>query len=157
MRFLLFTFLFVLASCGQGGSSKNGSGKPDNGNMPQNDEFVTNVKEVDLLDVAMDVPVEISGNQITFKETFADSANGIKSSCSVGVTSGETYVYTLNGSSLMIKTSSGQRMDFRRVSGEGNSIVGSWTGKVREGDQLVMRRMTFVSQDRLVMRTHCES
>ena len=115
------------------------------------------MKQVDLLDVAMDVPIEVSGSKITFKQSFSDSANGVASTCSIGVTSGETYEFRVSGSSMTIKTSTGEKMNFTRVSGEGNNLVGSWTGKFQEGTKLVMKRMTFVSQDRLIMRTHCET
>ena len=151
MRFLLLTFLSVLVSCGQGSSSKNAT--PD----VQNQEYITEVRQVDLLDVAMDIPVEVSGHKITFKESFSESTNGVSTTCSLGVTSGESYDFQISGTSMLIKTSSGKKMTFRRVSGVGDSIVGSWTGRAKEGNQLVLRRMTFVSQDRLVMRTHCES
>jgi hypothetical protein len=153
MRFLLLAFLSVLVSCGQSGSSKSGSGSDE----PQNQEYITDVREVDLLDVAMDVPVEITGNRIIFKETMADSANGLRSTCNMGVTTGEAYIYVVSGAAMTIKTRAGQRMSFKRVSGSGNSILGSWSGKTYEGNKLVMRRMTFVSSDRLIMRTHCES
>ena len=153
MRIFLFTFLIVLVSCGQ---SKNNSNK-QSVTSQQNEEFVTNVKEVDLLDVAMDVPVEILSGKITFKQTFSDSVAGDKSSCSVGVINGEIYDYILSGSSLIIKTSTGLQINLKRISGENESIVGSWSSRSYVGNQLVMRRMTFLSQDRLVMRTHCES
>lgn len=153
MRFLLLTFLAVLVSCGQGSSSSKNGGSEQR----QNEEYVTEVREVDLLDVAMDVPVEISGNKIIFKQAATDSANGVRSSCSVGVASGEAYDFSVSGSTLSIRTASGERMNLQRVSGDNGSIVGSWTGKSYNGEQLVMRRMTFVSENRLVMRTHCES
>ena len=152
MRILLLTFLVVLVSCGQ---SNNSTKYPVT--SQQNEEFATNVKEVDLLDVAMDVPVEIVSGKITFKQSFSDSVSGDKSSCSVGVIAGEVYDYILSGSSLMIKTSTGLKINLKRISGENESIVGSWSSRSYVGDQLIMRRMTFLSQDRLVVRTHCES
>ena len=153
MRFLLLAFLSVLVSCGQNGSSKSSGGSDE----PQNQEYITDVREVDLLDVAMDVPVEISGNRIIFRETMTDSANGLRSTCSMGVTTGEAYTFVVSGAAMTIQTPSGLKMSFERVSGAGDSIIGSWSGKSYEGTKLVMRRMTFVSSDRLVMRTHCES
>lgn len=151
MRFLLLAFSLVLISCGQNTKSVIGSPKR------QNEDFVTNVREVDLLDVAMDVPVEISGNKIIFKQSANDTIEGSNSSCSVGVSSDEAYSFKIDGSGLEIQTSAGKKMSFLRVSGNADSIVGSWSGKFREGKQLVMRRMTFLNESRLVMRTHCES
>ena len=150
MRFLLLTFLSFLVSCGQGSSSKK---TPD----LQNQEYVTEVKQIDLLDVAMDIPVEVSGHKIIFKESYSESTNGVSTTCSLGVTSGESYDFQISGTSMLIKTSSDKKLTFRRVSGVGDSIVGSWTGRAKEGNQLILRRMTFLSLDRLVMRTHCES
>ncbi len=152
MRFLLLAFSVVLISCNQNTKSSSG-GSPER----QDEEFVTNVREVDLLDVSLDVPIEISGNKILFKQAGSDALEGANSSCSINVSPEEAYSFKVNGDALEIKTSAGKKMSFQRISGSGNSIVGSWTGKFREGSQLVMRKMTFVSESRLVMRTHCES
>lgn len=154
MRFLLIAFLSTLVvSCGQNSTSS----KSASGDDRQNEEYVTDVREVDLLDVAMDVPVEISGNQIIFKKSVANAASGVRSSCNVSVTSGEAYTFSVDGSNLTLRTAAGEKMGLKRVSGSGNSIVGSWTGKTYNGEQLIMRRITFVSENRMVMRTHCES
>lgn len=152
MRFLLLALPILLISCGQNTKSSSGPG-PDK----QNEEYVTDVKEVDLLDVAVDARIEVNGTQIIFKEAANNSVNGVASSCSVGVSPGEIYTYRANGNSLEILTSTGKKMKFERISGSGNSIVGSWTGKDKEGNQYIMRKMTFLGQERVVMRTHCES
>lgn len=153
MRFLLLTFLSVLVvSCGQGGSSSSKSNNP----TQQNEEAISTVRTTDLLDVAMDVSVEISGSKITFKQSANNSLSGVRTTCSVAVSSGESYDYSLNGSSLVLSTPSGERMNLSRVSGSNDSIVGSWKGEARNGEQLILRRVTFVSENRLVMRTHCE-
>ena len=152
MRFVILAILIThLTSCGQQGPS----GTSDKGEA-QNEEYVTNIQDVDLLDVAMDVPVEISSSQIFFKQSVANSAVGVRSSCSVSVTSGEAYSYQLKGNSLLLKTSAGQSMNFSRVSGDQGSIVGSWTSKSKLGGQLILRRLTFVAPNRMIMRTHCE-
>lgn len=150
MRFLLLAFLSVLVSCGQNLSTSGD--KPE-----RQEEYYSEVREVDLLDVAMDVPVETSGSSIVFGLSFSQAANGVRSNCSLAVTSGEAYSFRLDGNSLMIQTSTGEKMSLKRVSGDRGSIVGSWAGKIRKGDQLIARRLTFVSQNRLIMRTHCES
>lgn len=152
MRFLLLAFLSVLVSCGQNGSSSSSGNKPEG-----QEEYYTDVREVDLLDVAMDVPVELNGGSIVFRQSFSQSSNGVRSSCNVAVTSGEAYGYRMDGNSLVIQTASGEKMSLKRVSGEKGSIVGSWAGRSRSGDQLIARRLTFVSENRLIMRTHCES
>ena len=150
MRFLFLAFLFVMVSCGQNMSSTS-SDKDE----LSNEEYVTDIREVDLLDVAMDVPVEVRGNKIIFKSSANNSENGIRSSCAVGVTSGEAYDFSLNGNGLSIRTPQGEKMNFVRISGQ-SGIVGGWSSKVYKGEQLIMRRLTFVSENRMVMRTHCE-
>ena len=74
MRFLLLAFLSVLVSCGQNGSSTSGD------KAERQEEYYTDVREVDLLDVAMDVPVETNGNSIVFRQSFSQAANGVRSS-----------------------------------------------------------------------------
>ncbi len=151
MRFLLLAFLSILVGCGQNSSSTSDD------KAEKQEEYYTDVREVDLLDVAMDLPVDVSGNAITFRQSFNQSAIGVRSSCNLAVTSGESYSYRLDGDALVIQTPGGEKMVLKRVSGDRGSIVGSWTGKVRTGDQMIARRLTFVSENRLIMRTHCES
>lgn len=153
MRFLLVAFLStMMISCGQNGSSsKSGSGEQ------REEDYVTDIREVDLLDVALDVPVEVSGSQIMFKQSVNNSLTGMRVTCSAAVQNGETYSYKLDGNSLTLKTSSGEQMKLKRVSGGGGSIVGSWSGKSSGNGMLVQRRITFVSESRMIMRTHCES
>ena len=158
MRFLLLTFLSVLVSCGQDSSSSKNSrqNQDDDRNRPELTEYATDVKHTDLLDVAMDVPVEISGNKIIFKQTAQKKENGLHSSCKINVASGEAYSFQLNGSTMNLVDSTGQQMSFKRDSGDGSSIVGSWTGTSYAGSQMFIKKMTFISENRLVMRTHCE-
>lgn len=164
MRFLLLTFLSVLVvSCSDSGSSA-GSKNPltptrqPQENVPAVEVGVDEVNEIDLLDVAMDVPVQISGNQIIFKQSVANMANGVNagSTCNFAVAAGEIYNYQLDGSTLSLRKPSGENLVFSRVSGNEASIVGSWTGKTTVGNQLRLQRMTFLGENRVVVRTHCE-
>jgi hypothetical protein len=150
MRFLFLASLLVMVSCGQNSSSKGG-----NQGELSNEEYVTDIREVDLLDVAMDVPVEVTGNKIIFKGSASNSENGIRSTCALSVASGDAYDFSLSGGALMIRTPKGERMNFVRVSGQ-SGIIGSWASKAYLGEQLIMRRLTFVRENRMVMRTHCE-
>jgi hypothetical protein len=153
MRFLFMIFLSAFISCGQ----KDPSTKTIKADTPERqEEYYTDIREVDLLDVAMDVSVDITGNQIVFKQTITNSVDGVRSSCSLGVVSGQSYTYRINGNILEIQTTTGEKMSLKRVSGD-SGIVGSWTGRMKSGDQMISRRLTFITENRLVMRTHCES
>lgn len=143
--------LLSLVSCGE----KSTSPQSENEVVRQNQDYATDIREVDLLDVAIDVPIELSSDKITFKRSSQNSASGVRTTCSVKVDAGETFQYGLSGNNLSLVQSDGKRLNFRRVSGE-KSLAGSWTSKSREGNTLVLRRITFLGDNRLVMRTHCE-
>ena len=53
MRWLLLLGLSVLFSCGQESNNSTGASREDQ------HQYYTDVREVDLLDVALDVPVEL--------------------------------------------------------------------------------------------------
>lgn len=151
MRFLLLTFLSVLVvSCGQGGSSSNSSGER------QDEEFSVVLGETDLLDVAVDVPVEITRDSIVFKQSASRTDSGKHSNCSVTVNSGEAYTYSVNGSSMTVKTPAGERLSFVRKSGS-DGINGSWFGESFNGKQMIHRRLSILGDSRMVLRTSCES
>jgi len=117
---------------------------------------ITNVTSVDLLDVAMDVAIELVGDKIIFKQNISDKSEGQHSVCDMQVNAEEAYVFKLDGSSLQIQTSSGEKINLAKVTKESTGIIGSWTSKSFRGTQMIMRKFTFISENRLVMRTHCE-
>ena len=152
MKVLIVSLMLVtLASCGK----KSTSSQSDNEVDRQNQDYATDIREVDLLDVAIDVPVEMSPDRITFKKSSQNSANGVRTTCSIKVDSGESYQYRVSGNSLALTLNNGKKLNFKRVSGE-NGINGSWTSDTKEGNAHVLRRVTFLSDNRMVMRTHCE-
>lgn len=149
MRFLIPVMLLVLVSCGKSGSS--------NGGPRQEEEFnegIDNITETDLLDVTVDVPVEISGNKIIFRKASNQLVSGAHSTCNLSVENGESWDYSVSGRTLSLYRGRG-KTNMVRV-GEGSGIVGSWVSKGYEGSQFIVRRVTFVSLDRVIMRAHCE-
>jgi len=166
MRFLFPLLLMFLISCGKSStpssSSDNRRGpavKPDVQEEIEEDiyrpEEVDTVVETDLLDISMDVPVEISENRIMFQKTDSQMLAGIRANCSMSVESGEIWDYVLKGANVLEVFKGREKMTMNRV-GEGKGIIGSWSWKGYEGRTLILRRMTFVSMNRVVMRTHCE-
>ncbi len=152
MRFLLLAFLSVLVvSCGQSGSTSGGSGE-----SRQSEEYATVGGETDLLDVAIDVPVEITSSSIIFRQSVNRTDSGKHSECSIAVTSGETYTYAVSGQRMTVRTSSGERLSFVRKSGN-QGIIGSWFGESFKGEQMIHRRLSILSDSRVVMRNSCES
>lgn len=164
MRFLLLTFLSVLVvSCGDKGSSSSKPGPQEDTDgtgtrTRTNPELYSNsVRETDLLDVATDVPVEISGSRITFKKAVNNAVQGTHIKCELNVGMGETYSYSFSGADLEILTAAGEKRTFKRRSGQEGSIVGSWYGVIETPGKTVQRIMTFVSESQVIMRNHCES
>jgi hypothetical protein len=102
------------------------------------------------------VAIDLIGDKIIFKQSASDKSEGEHSVCNINVEAEEAYVFKLDGSSLQIQTSSGEKMSFIKVSKDATGILGSWTSKSIRGTQMIMRKFTFINENRLVMRTHCE-
>lgn len=153
MRFIIPLLVVLVTACGEKGTSEKLNEVVSD---PQFDGYSIDVKELDLLDVVLDVPIEISSEKIFFKSTESDVAVGSHSTCESSFTSGENYIYQLNGSNLTLTKSNGEKLDLKRVSGEGEDLIGSWKGNSTKGAQSIMSRFTILSENRLIVRTHCE-
>ncbi len=149
--FLILLFLFL--SCGK----KSLPSSQTNIKHPQTDEYATTINETDLLDVAIDVPIEISLNKIYFNQSESQFAEGKHSECGVSVLIDESYDFKLIGDLLEIRSEQGKWRKYLRISGESNSLIGIWINKTIEGSKLILSRMTFVSEERMILRNHCES
>lgn len=151
MRFLIPVLLFIVVSCGKSSSSGDRS--------PEKEEAISdeidNVRESDLLDVTLDVPVEITADKMTFRKSANQMVNGVRTNCSLAVENGESWDYTLSGDRLDIYQDR-KKITLMRVS-DGDTIVGSFTWKGYEGGAFIIRRMTFIGRDRVVMRVSCEN
>jgi hypothetical protein len=147
----LFSFLVLLASCVPQESSTKSAPI-----IRQNEEYITDIQVSDLLDVVMDVPVEISNSQILFMRSSSQMAQGVRTSCSLEVKEGEVYSFILDGNFLQLKKNTGKVLGFKRVSGEKEGLQGSWVHKSQENRQLILRRLSIVGTNRVIMRTHCE-
>lgn len=154
MRFFLFLiFLFLFLSCGK----KNLPSTQSVIKQPQDNEYSTTINEIDLLDVAIDVPIEISQNKIYFKNTESQIAEGMHSTCQLNVLMDEPYDYKIAGNVLEVKSVQGAWKKFLRDSGAPDLLIGTWTNKTIKGSMTIVNRMTFVSEGRIIMRSHCES
>lgn len=155
MRFLFFFVLLILVSCGK--TTSSGSGASDrSGRTPQYQlGAVEDIKETDLLDATVDLPVEVTGSQIIFKRADTQAMTGLYMTCSVGVAFGEAWDYELDGSDTLIISTGGRSYTFKRVT-PGSGIIGGWNWREYDGETLYVRRMTFVTSNRVIIRTHCE-
>ena len=154
MRFFLFLiFLFLFISCGKNNIPSTQSVIK----QPQDDEYSTTINEIDLLDVAIDVPIEISQNKIYFKNSEQQIAEGMHSNCQLNVSMEEPYDYKLAGNLLELKSVQGAWRKFLRGSGAPDLLIGTWTNKTIQGSMTIVNRITFVSEGRVIMRSHCES
>jgi hypothetical protein len=152
-RLPLLIFCILFFSCGK----KTLPSSQVNIKHPQADEYATTINETDLLDVAIDVSIEISLNKIYFKQSESQIAEGKHSDCALSVLADESYDYKYDGDLLEIRSKQGILRKFLRLSGEPNSLIGIWTNKTIEGSKMILSRMTFVSEERMIIRNHCES
>lgn len=161
MRLISVFLMFLLAiSCGKQSSSSRVSDKNGLCNLNGNMVPCMTMSEtadglgIDLLDVQVDVPVQISGSQIMFMETKMDQASGRRISCDVGVKSGEAYQYSLSGDTLTLTTSGGS-YNYNRNSGSGINGNWVWRGYVDRGTHII-KQISIVNGARAILKSHCE-
>lgn len=168
MRLAFLLSLLVLSvSCGQdggGGSSTNSTAA-----APQSEESCefngravacetirgADGEGVDLLETMIDVPIKITDADIQFLADKTSSNQGRRISCATQVKNGEVYRFALRGNTLILMTGAGS-YEMKRLTGS-EGLTGSWTwkGYVDQGTHMI-RQMTFLGQNRVIMRTSCE-
>lgn len=160
----LFALLMLSVSCGQdgGGSSSSKVAQREDASCELNGRSVAcgsirgaDGEGVDLLESLVDVPVRISNSDIQFLADKTSTAQGRRISCNTQVKNGELYRFALRGDKLIIMTNNGT-YEMRRSNG-GGDLTGSWVwdGYVDEGTHMI-RYMTFIGNNRVIMRTTCE-
>lgn len=110
---------------------------------------------VDLLESMIDVPVKISGADIQFMADKTSTAQGRRISCDAKVKSGEIYRYALRGDTLILMTGEGSFEYNRLISGTGLTGAWKWKGYVDDGAYMI-RQITFLGENRVVIRHNCE-
>jgi len=149
--FIILVLLFLL-SCGK----KIEGSKGPSSKIPQLDlGGIESVRQTDLLDATVDLPFQISGNKIIFKRGDNQSISGLYTTCTMGVDFGEVWDYNQTGSDSLDITMKGKLYKFQRAT-PGQGLLGGWSWRSFEGETLILKRLTFLTMDRLIMRTHCE-
>lgn len=157
----LLAILTLAASCGKDGGGGSSSSARDGGcNLDGRSVACESIRGadglgVDLLESMIEVPVQISGSDITFMSNKAATAEGRRISCPTSVKSGESYRYSLRGGELNLSTDSGNYSYRRLSSGEGLSGTWSWKGYRDQGVH-VIKTITFLGQSSVIIRTSCE-
>ena len=156
---LLLALMFVV-SCGKE-SSKTNSRQESNTCLYEGDEKCDTIQAadglgIDLLDTIVDVSINVSNSEITFLESKVSRQEGRRISCETEVRNGEVYRFSVNGNKLNLKTDTGN-FTFIRLNDEGASIIGAWNwkGYVDQGTH-VIKTITFISENRAIIKTHCE-
>lgn len=110
---------------------------------------------VDLLESMIEVEIKIDDPYITFLSDKEFLASGRRINCHTRVKAQENLRFTLNQDELTLQGAIG-RFKFKRLS-EGDGIIGAWVWRGYEDQgKHVTRVVTFLGQDRLIMRTSCE-
>lgn len=159
----LLAIIILSVSCGKdGGSGGSGNSSSKTGLCELNGRAIqceaiqgADGLGVDLLETMIDVPVVVEGSEIRFTQDKTATSQGRRISCKTSVKSGEIYRYALRGSRLLIMTASGSYEMDRLSDGEGLSGTWMWKGYVDNGTHLI-KQMTFLSNNRVILRTSCE-
>jgi hypothetical protein len=170
MRLLLMILMTFILSCGE----KNTTTQNLTNDVPQvratetaptevnpevnnetSDEYHSEVPEVDIMDVALDVAIEVNGHQITFKQSQFKSEQGPRHNCSLSVQASGAHSYEVSGDSLVIKGPSSEGVLYKRLSGD-QGLIGVWVARSENAGQKIQERLTFVNERRVIMRKNCE-
>jgi hypothetical protein len=153
-------FIFILVSCGQDTKSSSSTGRRGlcdlNGNSVDCSAIEgADGQGIDLLNAMIEVPVKIQDSDITFLADKTSSSTGRRITCKTSVRNGEVYRFALRGDGLILMTEQGT-FEFTRIS-DGEGLQGAWTwkGYVDQGMHLI-RNITFVENNRVIIRNHCE-
>ncbi len=158
--FSLLAILILSASCGKdGGGSSSAKDKSIcslNGRSVQCESIRgADGLGIDLLESMIDVPVKIQDSDMTFLADKAATSTGRRITCKTAVKNGEVYRIALRGSKLLVMTGEGSFEMERLNDGAGISGAWAWKGYVDEGTHLI-RQMTILNNNRVIMRTNCE-
>lgn len=157
----LLTILILSASCGQdGGSGSSSSSRRGLCDLNGSTVACESIRGadgqgVDLLESVIDVPVKIENADITFQADKSAVSTGRRINCKTSVKNGEVYRFALRGEKLLLMTGEGSFEMTRLSDGEGISGAWVWNGYIEEGTH-VIRNMTFIGNNRVIMRTSCE-
>ena len=157
----LFFVLLQLISCGREGGGANSSSVAREELCDLDGRAVDCTKiegadgeGIDLLEAVIDVPVTVTGAEVTFLANRESNNSGRRINCNISVRAGEKYRYVVQGDKLILQTSEGE-VDMKRIS-EGEGLAGAWmwSGYVDQGMHLI-RKFTVV-ENRAIIRKHCE-
>lgn len=169
MRSIFLMSLLTLAvSCGQQGGSSGSKSGPSAEDDSTNRGCTLNGRAVacesiegadglgvDLLESMIDVQIETTDSRITFLEDKTSNSQGRRIDCLTEVKDRESYSYSLSGDNLTISNHHGKYTMKRLNDSKGILGAWAWNGYIDRGTH-VIRQMTFLSKNRVIMRTSCE-
>lgn len=159
--FSLFVILILSASCGKDGggssSSQKGRGVCDLNGRAVQCETIRGADGlgIDLLESMIDVPVKLQDSDMTFLAEKTATSTGRRITCKTSVKNGEVYRIALRGDRLLVMTGEGTFEMERLNDGAGINGAWAWKGYIDEGTHLI-RQMTILNSNRVIMRTNCE-
>lgn len=152
MRILFLSFL-VLIGC-QEKSPQYSNTKPD---LVEIDGYTSVIESLDLLDVVFDATIKTSSDKLIFMKSSSVSEVGEHSICEIRINEGDAFRYLFQGLDLKIIYPDGTSLIFQRISGADGEIIGTWRNERRVGQQRIKTRLSILSDERLILRTHCEA
>lgn len=157
--FSLFIIAILTVACGKDGGS---SSAPKDKLCNSNGQLVNcasiqgaDGEGIDLLESIIDVPVQISGADVKVTSGKTSEAKGRRISCSSSVQTGEVIRYSQSGNSLTLMMGEGNFDMTRTAVGDGINGTWKWKQYIDQG-ALVIRTVTFLNNNRMIMRKTCE-
>lgn len=155
--FILLT-VTALVSCGKDGG---GSGSGNKKDVAQEQEFSEGINDGlgwDGLEAVVQSPVMVTSSDITFRSSKASSVRGSRIECSLSITAGESYQYSVSGDTLFLQTPNGNYEYARINPGTGSDISGTWKWFGQVDDYTLIHKTLFVSNNKqtAILRTNCE-
>ena len=152
MRLLLLSFLLLI-----GCQEKSPQYSKSDPNLVEIDGYTSVIRSLDLLDVVFDASIKTSTDKLIFMKSSSVTDVGEHSTCEIRINEGEAFRHSFQGLDLKIIYPDGTNLVFQRISGSDGEIIGTWRNERKVGQQRIKTRLSILSDERLIMRTHCEA
>lgn len=152
----LLAVLLVVTSCGKkGGSSSTGGEQREEVCANSDCSIFSDGTSVELLESVVDASVSISDSQILIHTSMTDMDQGDRLACKTEVKKGEIFYYSFAGDILTLQTSTGT-YPMKRVNQGQSGLRGPFVWRGQENGMNVMKTITFISSNRILLRNNCE-
>ncbi len=153
MKHSLIMFLLLLVSC-------HDLQRQNPAILPpikhETNTYQESIHEMDLLDIFLEVPIQLTNQKIIFNESRHSKDVGMHAVCESSFEQGDSYSYLLKNDYLILTNSNGDETVFTRVNPVGSDIFGAWKAEYFKDKMIISKRLVILNENEMVERTHCE-